>query len=62
MPHTVINESCAACGSSDGTLKTDIVDTIVMRLCVDFAGCAKRYRDGRTPGQYGKGLRSGILA
>jgi len=52
---------CSACGSTTAPAAHAVADGIELVLCLDFAGCAARYRSGTSPVSYAAALRGELL-
>lgn len=50
-----VGAACIACGAADKPRTNQLYGI----LCDDAAACGMRYRDGRTPIEYGLALRDG---
>lgn len=53
---------CSACGSSARGRHARLIDTVMVMLCDDVAGCTVAYRGGVSPETFAAGLRGEILA
>jgi hypothetical protein len=54
-------QECSACRSMTAPAAHSVVDGIELALCLDFAGCAARYRGGTSPSSYAAALRGELL-
>jgi hypothetical protein len=56
-PESMPTGECSACGSTTAPSAHSVADGVELVLCLDFVGCAARYRYSVTPEIYAAALR-----